>query len=240
MHARDGFVYSPAHVHDRDWLRVYGCFGPLWISGNVGTGKRALVRRIHEHLRPDGALVVLACDRGYPDAIEDAIFGEHGPRGWKHGAWSRAHRGTLLFENVHALPFRTQRSLLRVLEGGRFFGDPGPLEVAFAATTWRDAGSLMADVDLEIAFHSRFPRRLDIAPLRERRPEIPWLVDEAARRAWVDLGETPRRVCASLVEWCCLHDWRDANIRELMDTVAAAVHTGVRRGSSFLGAEHLR
>lgn len=160
----------------------------LLITGEMGTGKEALARLIHEWGRSTGKFVVVDCAGGTDAAVESAIFGHRlGAGAGEHddypGAAREASGGTLYLENVNALSLATQSKLLRLVDRGEVqahgAGHPDELSLRVIAS----AAVMLEEMVGEGLFRdSLFYRlgslRIDVPPLRERPDDVAWLAYE--------------------------------------------------------------
>jgi transcriptional regulator with GAF, ATPase, and Fis domain len=194
------------------------------LEGETGTGKGVLAEAIHEaSRRASGPFVVLDCASIPRTLIESELFGHlkgsfTGAHADRAGAFEQAEGGTIFLDEIGELPLDLQPKLLRALEerqvkriGGRA---PVKLDVRVIAATNRD---LRAEVNRG-AFRSDLYYRLDVfklelPPLRERRDDIPLLVE-----AFYERLRPGRPVPQELVEACVRQAW-PGNVRELRSGV---------------------
>ena len=141
------------------------------ITGPAGAGKEVVARLIHQSSpRANDAFVALNCAAMHPDRLESELFGaEAGAEGAdsprKLGTFERAHRGTLLLDEVADMPLETQGKIVRVLQEQTFrrLGGEGvvQVDVRVIASTNRDLASLMR----EGRFREDLYYRLNVVPL---------------------------------------------------------------------------
>ena len=201
------------------------------LTGESGTGKEVLARAIHRlSSRRDAGFTAVNC-AAIPEALlESELFGHSkgaftGAAADRSGLFETADQGTLLLDEIGDLPLSLQAKLLRVLEEGevRRLGTAAgrPVDVRVLAATSRElerdveTGRFRADL-----FYRLNVVQLHIAPLRERRDDIPALLAHFARQAAQKLGHpvsiTPRALAA-----LCEHAW-PGNVRELRNAVERA------------------
>ena len=201
------------------------------LQGEAGTGKEGLARAIHaQSPRREGPFVGIDCDALDPTTLEAELFGS-GPRGTPDGRPQRglvagAHGGTIFLDEVGALPAAAQQPLLRVLqdEEVRPIGDSKtyPIDVRFIASSSRDLGAATQRGDFDPGLFERLSLvRIDVPPLRERREDIPLLVDHFLERTRKRLGKTLRAVDGDTLERLVSHSW-PGNIRELENVIERA------------------
>jgi two-component system response regulator HydG len=202
------------------------------VTGETGTGKELIARAIHGlGPRRDRPFVSVSCSALGEALTESEIFGHvrgafTGLTEDREGVFERAHGGTLLLDDVGELPRTVQARLLRVLETGKVMriGSNAPIVVdaRIIATTHR---ALDADA-AEGRFRADLYYRLNVfqvrvAPLRDRRKDIPLLIDHLLDRITRALDRPVRGVTTDarrrLMEW----DW-PGNVRELHNVLASA------------------
>jgi len=214
------------------------------ITGETGTGKELVARMVHElSPRKDGAFVVLSCS-GFPQTLlEDEIFGhERGAftdaRAMKQGRFERANGGVLFLDDIDDVPIETQVKLLRVLQERsleRLGGDKTILlDMRVVVATKIDLSGAVEDGEFrEDLFHRINVIPIHLPPLRERRTDIPLLVNHFVRvygkGSSYSIPEETRRALQH-------HSW-PGNVRELENAVRRAI---AMSGKSLeLKAEHL-
>jgi two-component system NtrC family response regulator len=209
---------------------------PVLIQGESGTGKELVARAIHNLSgRRDGPFLATNVGALPETLIESEVFGYEkgafsGSVREKPGWFEMAQRGTLFLDEVGEMAPKTQVDLLRVLEqrevrrlGGRTVI---PLDVRLVAATHRDVDELLAEGKLREDLYYRLnvvPLRLP--PLRERRDDIPALVQHFLERASARQGREPKQVAPAAMRILCDHSW-PGNVRQLrncIDRMAAMV-----------------
>ncbi len=160
----------------------------VFISGPSGSGKGLAARLIHQRSpRVDAPFVEINCSLYSPDEVQFVLFGREtrektGTLRTEVGALEKAHGGTLYLSEVAALPMAAQASLLRVLVENKFNrvgGSVGvPIDVRIISGSSQNVAQLIEDQ----AFRSDLFHRLSIvplqlSPLKERREDVPPLVD---------------------------------------------------------------
>ena len=158
------------------------------ITGESGSGKEVVARAIHAHsARHAGAFVPVNCAAIPHELLESEMFGHErgaftGAVGPRHGLFSSADGGTIFLDEIGEMPLQLQAKLLRVLEDGVV------RPVGSDRSTRIDARVVAAsNLDLVMAVKNRLFREdlfyrlqvvpLVIPPLRERRSDIPILVE---------------------------------------------------------------
>ena len=213
--------------------RVAPTRATVLLCGESGVGKDLIARAIH-HLssRRERTLVKLNCAAIPTGLLESELFGHE--KGAFTGAISRkigrlelAHEGTLFLDEIGDLPLELQPKILRALQDKEFERLGGtqtiPVNVRLVAATNRDLTKMVADKEFRSDLYYRlrvFP--ITIPPLRERREDIPLLVnyfvDKHSRRMYRKIETIPPETMQALTRW----DW-PGNIRELENFIERAV-----------------
>ncbi len=199
------------------------------ILGETGTGKELVARTLHERShRADGPFVTLNCAAVPVELIESELFGhEKGSftgAGARHlGKFEQAQHGTIFLDEIGDMPLPMQAKLLRVLEEGeveRIGGDRAiAVDVRVIVATHRDLEAQVRDGKFrQDLFHRVFVFPLRLPPLRERREDIPALVEHFARQVSATNDWKPMRFAESAIAALQNHAW-PGNIRELRNAV---------------------
>ncbi|MGC8530343.1 MAG: sigma-54 interaction domain-containing protein [Leptospirillia bacterium] len=202
---------------------------PVLIVGETGTGKEVLAKRIHEMgPRKNKPFVVLDLSVIPETLIDDALFGH--TRGAFTGAVAdnpgkllQADGGTLLLDELENIPLQVQAKLLRFLETGVIerIGQnrPTPLDVRVLAATNVSPATLLQTGRLREDLYYRLRgMTIELPPLRERREEIPLLV-ETFRGSWSARHKrTAPEFSSEIIGMMCQYPY-PGNIRELRHIV---------------------
>ena len=202
------------------------------IAGQSGTGKELVARAVHESSGRRGAFVPVNCAAIPAELIEAELFGHTGQaftgaRQARPGLFEAADEGTIFLDEIGDLPLALQPKLLRVLQEGavRRVGEDREREikVRVVAATNRDleeemgAGRFREDLYWRLnVIHLRVPT------LRERRFDIPLLVEHFITRAAEASGMPPLDVSAEALAMLTAYDW-PGNVRELENALERAV-----------------
>ena len=206
------------------------------IAGETGTGKELIARAIHKRSpRAPRAFVAVNCAAIPSSLIASELFGHEkgaftGALQRRQGRFELADGGTIFLDEVGELPAETQIMLLRVLQEREFerVGGSGPVRVnvRVIAATNRDLHAAVADGTFRADLFYRlnvFP--LDVPALRDRRSDIPLLVEYFTHRYAKRLGKRIRRVTKATSTLLQSYDW-PGNIRELQNLIERAVILG--------------
>jgi formate hydrogenlyase transcriptional activator len=194
------------------------------LSGETGTGKELLARAIHRRgSRRNRPMVVVNCAALPANLVESELFGRErgaftGAHATQIGRFELAHRGTILLDEVGELPLELQPKLLRVLQEGQVerLGSPRTVDVdvRVIAATNRDlteevrAGRFRRDLYYRL---NVFP--ITVPSLRDRREDLPQLVEHLVRRLSRTLNKRIDSIPAYVMQTLQAYDW-PGNIRE--------------------------
>ena len=203
------------------------------ICGESGTGKELIARTIHGYSpRFSKPFVAVNCAAIPKELLEAEIFGFErgaftGAVESKRGRLSQAEGGTLFLDEIGDLPLELQGKLLRVLEEREFqpLGAPRPIRfnVRFMAATNQNLEEKVARREFRRDLFYRINVvTLHVPPLRERREDIPLLVEHFVRRFEEEFGVSPRSFSPQAMNLLLNHPWL-GNVRELENTVKRAL-----------------
>jgi DNA-binding NtrC family response regulator len=207
------------------------CRWPALLLGETGTGKEVVARAIHR-VNPTGPFVTIDCSSMVGPLMESELFGHvkgafTGAATAKIGLIESANGGTALFDEIGELPLDVQSKLLRVLQEKEF----RPVgSVSTRRSDFRIIAATNRDLAKEVekgAFRRDLYFRLNVinlrlAPLRERREDIPALVNHFLSRVGGNYSIT-----AEAMEVILTYDW-PGNVRELENCVQhmVAINSG--------------
>jgi two-component system response regulator PilR (NtrC family) len=206
----------------------------ILIQGETGTGKELVARAIHQNSpRKQQRFVALNCSAIPETLLEAELFGHvrgafTGAVSARQGRFEQAHRGTLLLDEVGTMSPSLQAKLLRVLQERAFerVGDSQPVrvDVRVIAATNSDLGRMVRDGAFrEDLFYRLNVIPLRLPPLRERREDIPMLVQHFLDRIGRD--QSPPRlgvgVSQEAMRLLMAYSW-PGNVRQLENTVERA------------------
>jgi len=199
------------------------------ILGETGTGKELVARTLHERSpRASAPFVTLNCAAVPAELIESELFGHEkgsftGAAARHLGKFEQAQHGTIFLDEIGDMPLTMQAKLLRVLEEGeveRIGGDRAiAVDVRVVVATHRDLEALSREGKFrQDLFHRIYVFPLRLPPLRERREDIPALVEHFAAQVSATNNWKPMPFTAEAIAALQHHSW-PGNIRELRNTV---------------------
>jgi len=216
--------------------RVSDSSSNVLITGESGTGKELVAKAIHYNgARREGPFIAVNCAAIPETLLESELFG------YKKGAFTdaqkdkkglafEAHEGTLLLDEVTEMSTTLQAKLLRVIEEKevRPLGDTNacPIDVRFISTTNRDIQSFIQEGRFrEDLFYRLRVIDIELPPLRERREDIPLLVQHFVHRYSRDLKRTVSGISEDALKSLLNYSW-PGNVRELENVIQRAITLG--------------
>ncbi len=203
------------------------------ITGETGTGKELVARAIHDRsAQRDRPLIKVNC-AAIPDTLlESELFGHvrgafTGATNSKKGKFALADGGTILLDEIGTMSPGLQAKLLRVLQDR----EVEPLgaerttrvDVRVIAATNRNLAQMVAEGTFqEDLFYRLNVIPIEIPPLRDRREDIPVLVEHFRRKHAQRIGKTLETVAPDAIAWLQQYAW-PGNVRELENTIERAV-----------------
>lgn len=195
------------------------------INGESGTGKERVALALHQHSArssmPFVALNMAAIPR---DLLESELFGHErgaftGAQNRRVGRFEQANGGTLMLDEIGDMPAELQTRLLRVLADGEFYPvgahTPKKVDVRIIAATHQDLELLVRDGRFrEDLFHRLNVIRIRIPPLRERREDIPLLMQHFLARAAAELDVDAKTLMPEVIATLMRLDW-PGNVRQM-------------------------
>jgi DNA-binding NtrC family response regulator len=217
------------------------------ITGETGTGKELLARALHDASpRKEKPFIPFNCSAVARDMLDAQLFG------YRRGAFTGAHDafqgviraaagGTLFLDEIGEITQEVQPKLLRFLESNEIhpLGEPKPIkvDVRIVAATNANLEQLVADGRFrEDLFYRLNVVRLDVPPLRDRREEIPLLVQHYLDRHGREAHKLGLRMAKETMEYLILYRW-PGNVRQLGNEVRRLV--ALAEAGAVLMPEHL-
>jgi two-component system nitrogen regulation response regulator GlnG len=224
--------------------RIAGSDVTVLLRGDSGTGKELVARAVHHYSRRAGRpFIAVSCAAIPATLLESELFGhERGAftdaKERKLGKLELAHGGTFYLDEVGDMPLELQAKLLRALQertieriGGR---EPIRIDVRVLAATNRDLETLMREGRFrEDLFYRLNVVTVNLPPLRERRRDIPLLVEHFLAKHGAELGE--RGIAPDALDRLVGYDW-PGNVRELENVIQRAM---VMATAGVILPEHL-
>jgi DNA-binding NtrC family response regulator len=224
---------SPAMRDIERLLHLVAKIGsPVLITGETGTGKEVCARLLHQLAAKSGPFMAVNCAAIPGDLLENELFGHEagaftGASKRHLGFVERAGTGTLFLDEIGELALPLQAKLLRVLEERQFYRLGGEASVDFKARLVCATNAELSTLIAEKRFRADLLYRINVVEvkipaLRERREDIPWLINKLVA-AFAGDGEKPLRGVSALAEQAAVaHDW-PGNVRELRNRVERAL-----------------
>lgn len=199
------------------------------ILGETGTGKELVARTLHERSqRAAGPFITLNCAAVPAELIESELFGHEkgsftGAAARHVGKFEQAEHGTIFLDEIGDMPLAMQAKLLRVLEENeieRVGGEKAiAVNVRVIVATHRDLSALAREGKFrQDLFHRVYVFPLVLPPLRERREDIPRLVEHFVEQVCGQNGWKPIPFTSDAVSALQKHTW-PGNVRELRNVV---------------------
>lgn len=194
----------------------------VFITGETGTGKEVVARRIHEISGSPGPFRAVNCAAAVEGLLESELFGHEkgaftGAHTMKKGIWEEAANGTLFLDEITETTLAVQAKLLRALQEGviRRVGSNQEIKVTarVIAASNRDVEKAVKEGAFREDLYYRLGQALKLPPLRERREDIPPLVEHFLRRA-----QTTKVITPEALDALSDYDW-PGNVRQLENVV---------------------
>jgi len=217
------------------------------VTGETGTGKEVIASLIHRRsARASRPFVTVNCAAFAESLLESELFGHErgaftGAERRREGRFELADGGTLFLDEIAEMTPGAQVKLLRVLQERQFTRLGGTrtitVDVRILAATNKDLEKAVASGEFREDLYYRLNViRLEIPPLRERREEIPPLVDQFLREAVRRSGGGPSGLTSAAMDVLYRHPW-PGNVRELKNVIERCA---VLCEADQAGPEHLR
>jgi len=198
------------------------------INGESGTGKELVAKALHRHSpRSDHPFIALNMAAIPKDLLESELFGHGkgaftGAQNRRAGRFEQADGGTLFLDEIGDMPAELQTRLLRVLADGAFYPVGGHMPVTvnvrIIAATHQNLELLVKQGRFrEDLFHRLNVIRVHIPSLRDRRQDIPLLLEHFMAQATRELNVEVKTLLPEVSEYMCKLDW-PGNVRQLENT----------------------
>jgi DNA-binding NtrC family response regulator len=221
------------------------------IQGESGTGKELVARALHTNsLRADRAFVTVNSGNLPPDLLESNLFGHvkgafTGAVYPKKGLFELADKGSIFFDEIGNIPLETQAKLLRVIQEREFMRLGGietiKVDVRIIAATNVDLRHMVEELRFrEDLYYRLHVITVQLPPLRERRDDIPLLVQHFLEKYGTENNKTGFELTPDALDLLMDYDW-PGNVRELENVIERAVvlSHGARIGVELV-PDHVR
>ena len=208
-------------------MKVAPTDSTVLIQGESGTGKELVATSLYEHsLRKDKPFLKLNCAAIPAELLESELFGHEkgaftGATAFKPGKFDMAHGGTLFLDEIGDMPLSLQAKMLRVIQEKEFYRVGGTqtinVDVRFIASTNKNLEKMVQEGTFrEDLFYRLNVFTLRLPPLRERKEDIPVLVD-----AFLKLLPKEVNISSLALQMLMSYSW-PGNIRELKNVIESA------------------
>ena len=206
---------------------------PVLILGESGTGKELLANAIHQNSRrAEGRFVAINCAGLSETLLEDDLFGHvkgafTGATTDRPGRFEHADGGTMFLDEIGDMSTAMQAKLLRVLENGEIVhvgaNEPIRVDVRVISATNSDLASRVEAGEFRDDLYFRIKgTTLEIPPLRQRREDIPLLIDHFIKSANKSHGARVKGIAADARRVLTVYPW-PGNVRQLRNVVESMV-----------------
>jgi two-component system nitrogen regulation response regulator NtrX len=207
--------------------------GWVLITGENGTGKELVARQVHlQSKRADRPFVEVNCAAIPEELIESELFGHEkgaftGAIAQKRGKFELAHTGTIFLDEIADMSLKTQAKILRILQEHKFerVGGSETMEAdvrVIAATNKSLEKEIAAGRFREDLYYRLAVIPFHVAPLRERREDIPILVNAFVREFCLEAGSREKTIQPRAMSLLQAYSW-PGNVRELRNLVERLV-----------------
>ena len=216
--------------------RVARSMAPVLLQGESGTGKELVARAVHDcSHRAGGPFIAVNCGAIPENLIEAEFFGVRkgaytGAAQDRDGYFQASRGGTLFLDEIGDLPLSMQAKLLRVIQERhvRALGavQEEPVDARLVSATHKDlAAEVRAGRFRQDLFYRIHVIEIRLPALRERREDLPILVDALLRRLGAESGHPPPRLSERALQWLQSHPL-PGNVRELENLLHRALALG--------------
>jgi two-component system response regulator AtoC len=213
--------------------QVAGSVANVLIIGETGAGKESVAEMLHEYsTHAKGPLVKVNLTALTATLMESELFGHEkgsftGAERQRIGRFEMAHKGTIFLDEIGDMSLPLQAKLLRVLQEHEFerVGSSATIKVdvrVIAATNKDLRAEVEANRFREDLYHRLAVITIHVPPLRERKEDIPLLVEHFLQKHRFSDASAPARMSEEALQRLLVYDW-PGNVRELEHTVERAV-----------------
>lgn len=226
--------------------RVAASDATVLIAGETGTGKELVATVIHRNSGyAGGPLIKVNCAALPETLLESELFGHEkgaftGAINQRKGRFEMAHKGTIFLDEVGEMSLATQKKLLRVLQEREFERVGGSISVKVDTRVIAATNKILSQEVSDGRFRQDLYYRLNVIavylpPLRERKEDVPLLVEHFLDKHRYSSSSVPARISTSAIQRLMEHDW-PGNVRELENIIERAV---VLSQGSIITDEHI-
>jgi two-component system response regulator AtoC len=226
--------------------RAAGTDATILITGETGTGKELVAQTVHFNSQyRHGPLIKVNCAALPETLLESELFGHEkgsftGAMMQRKGRFEMAHKGTIFLDEIGEMTLSTQRKLLRVLQEREFerVGGSLPIKVdvrVIAATNKRLKEEVAAGRFRDDLYYRLAVIEVDMPPLRERKDDIPFLVEHFLDKHRYSSTSPPARISEEAILVLQQYDG-PGNVRELENAIERAV---VMSQGAIITSHHL-
>ena len=203
------------------------------ITGESGTGKELVARAIYHHSnRSEQPFLAINCAAIPEQLLESELFGHErgaftGATVQRIGKFEQCNNGTIFLDEIGDMTPATQTKILRVLQSGTFerVGGNAPMKVdvrVIAATNKPLEAAVAAKQFREDLFYRLNVVRIHLPPLRERRDDIPLLINYFLEKIAREQGRKPKAIASAAIKLLEKYHW-PGNVRELENAIRRAL-----------------
>lgn len=222
-------------------MKVAPTEATVLILGESGTGKELVATSIYEQSqRSDKSFIKLNCAAIPEELLESELFGHEkgaftGATAFKPGKFDMANGGTIFLDEIGDMPYNLQSKILRIIQEREFYRVGGSktikVDVRFIASTNRNLEQMVQDGAFrEDLFYRLNVFTLHLPPLRERKEDIPALVDHFLRKSPKEV-----QVTSTSLQMLMAYHW-PGNVRELQNVIE---RSAVISEDGYIEASHL-
>ncbi len=226
--------------------RVARSESTVMVSGETGTGKELVATVLHRNSGYSGGPLIKVNCAALPETLlESELFGHEkgsftGALNQRKGRFEMANKGTIFLDEVGEMTLSTQKKLLRVLQEREFERVGGSVSVKVDTRVVAATNKNLSQEVREGRFREDLFYRLNVIsiylpPLRDRKEDIPLLVEHFLHKHRYSSSSAPARVSTSAMQALVEHEW-PGNVRELENIIERAV---VLAQGTVITDEHL-
>ncbi len=226
--------------------RVARSDATVLVLGETGTGKELVATVMHRNSTySSGPLIKVNCASLPETLLESELFGHEkgsftGAVAQRKGRFELAHKGTIFLDEIGETTLSTQKKLLRVIQEREFERVGGTstikVDVRVIAATNKDLRVEIENGNFrEDLFYRLNVISIELPPLRERRSDIPILVEHFLNKHRYGRGSAAARISQEAMSRLMSHDW-PGNVRELENSVERAV---IMARGGIIAADHI-